>query len=498
MPRILLALLLLGAAPAMAVGLLDAAGTSDGLLMMIKTNANQWSNILRGFAMDIFWMLATIQFVWTFGQLALKQPDYSEMIAELIKFIMITGFYLSLLMFSVTWAAAIVDTFRQVAASAAGVPVQLSPGDMFGMAIELGRTIAGIGLVDPVTAFVVSISAILVVACFAFIAAFMMVTLVESYFVINAGVFFMAFGGSQWTREYALAMLRYAVAVGAKLFVLTLIVGLIMTSARSWQMAYTHDETSMLTMAGLALVCAYMSKTLPEMIQGLITGVSAGGGSQLGGMMAAGLAGMAAGAAAMSSMGAGKVLGGMGSSVADLLRSSLTPSPSGGGSGSGGGSPVGGGANYMGMGPGGGSSGAGVSPRTGGGGHSKPPGTPPSAAPTGQSSSSANQASTPSDEQSSSAGAAAAATMAQKLHAAAHTATNAVVRGAGIMGDLAVPGMSGAANVSLPPIPETPSNIIRPESVASEEVASDPVNVAAGPVDTMANLEEALINKGKS
>ena len=61
--------------------------------------------------------------------------------------------------------------------------------------------------------------------CFTFIAALVFVTLVEAYVIINAAVLFMGFGGSQWTREYALAPIRYAVAVGAKLFVLTLIVG---------------------------------------------------------------------------------------------------------------------------------------------------------------------------------------------------------------------------------------------------------------------------------
>ena len=41
--------------------------------------------------------------------------------------------------------------------------------------------------------------------CFALIAAWMVVTLVQSYIVIAAGVLNMAFGGSRWTKDIAIA-----------------------------------------------------------------------------------------------------------------------------------------------------------------------------------------------------------------------------------------------------------------------------------------------------
>lgn len=508
-------LLLLFAGPAMAVGLLDATAASDGLLMLIKTSANGWSGVLRGLATDIFWSLAIIQFVWTFGQLALKQTDFGEFAAELIRWIVITGFYAALLLYSVQWAQAIVDSFRDAAAQAAGVSTQLLPGDMFGMAIELGKTIGGIGLVNPVSAFIVSLSTILVVMCFTFIAAFMMVTLIESFIVINAGVFFMAFGGSQWTREYAMAMLRYSVSVGAKLFVLTLIVGLIMVSARQWQAAYTQDETSTLTLVGLSFVCAYLSKTLPDMIQALINGVSPGGGATLGGMAAAGMAGVAAGAAGtLAAMNSG-TLGSAGKGVSDMIKSSF----SGMGGSSGGGSA----SSFMGS--GGASSGGGYgssarspgpSPRTGGGGYSQAPGTPPSAQPTGQtaSSSQSTQSTTSSSKGGESAASAATPTSAAgKIHAGAHMATEAAVRSVGVMGSLSVPGMDSASGVSIGPPPsppdltglpgETPENIIRPESASplmGEELGNSPEAPAMPPeasVDTMSSIQDALNNRGK-
>ena len=119
----------------------------------------------------------------------------------------------------------------------------------------------------------------------------------------------MAFGASQLTRGFTLAVIRYTVSVGAKLFIVTLIVGLILSVAAKWQAAYTNDEASLMTLVGLSLICAYLTKTIPDLIAGMINGSSMGGGSSLGGMAAAGAAAAVAtiataGAAAPAAAGA--------------------------------------------------------------------------------------------------------------------------------------------------------------------------------------------------
>ncbi|TRN97351.1 P-type conjugative transfer protein TrbL, partial [Salmonella enterica subsp. enterica] len=179
----------------------------------------------------------------------------------------------------------------------------LEPGDMLAVALDFGRTmVEGISVFSPAKGLLIAVCAILVLACFAFIAAFMFVTLVEAYVIINASVLFLGFGGSQWTREFAIAPMRFTVAIGAKLFILTLIVGLVVQSAKQWLAAYTNDEASLMTMVGLALVCCYLTKTIPDLIGGMISGTSMGGGSAIGGMAVAGAAGAAGAAAAAATI----------------------------------------------------------------------------------------------------------------------------------------------------------------------------------------------------
>lgn len=317
----------------------------NGLLDLILNQSAQWSNRLYGYAINLFWLLATIQLIWTLLPLVMKQADIGEIIGELMRFILVTGFFLALIKYAVEWASAIVDSFRDAGAAASGLERALKPGDVFAMAVEFSRAIlANISFFSPGQALAISLAAFLVLICFAFIAAFMFVTLVESYVIINASVLFFGFGGSQWTREYAIAPIRFAVAVGAKLFVLTLIIGLILQASREWSAAYQNNEASVMTMAGLALICAYLTKTIPDLVGGMISGSSMGGGSAIGGMATAGAAGAAAAiatvataGAAASALGAASSSAGTtaGSGLASAINSSFTNSAS---SASGGGS----------------------------------------------------------------------------------------------------------------------------------------------------------------
>lgn len=299
------AILLLSTGSAMAAGDVTQSNEMNGLLRMLYQAASEWSPRLQGYALKLLASLALVQLVWTFMPLVMRQADLGEVVGELIRFFMVIGFFYAVIEHSVPWATAVVDSFREAAGTASGLGRALQPGDMFAVAVNFSRTIVeGISLFSPGKAILIALVGCLVLLCFAFIAAFMFVTLVESYVIINASVLLFGFGGSQWTRDFAIAPLRFVVAVGAKLFVLTLIVGIIVTSAKSWLAAYTNDEASLMTLAGLALVCAYLTKTIPELIGGMISGTSMGGGSAIGGMAAAGAAGAAAAVATMATAGA--------------------------------------------------------------------------------------------------------------------------------------------------------------------------------------------------
>lgn len=509
-----------------AADLHDPSGSFTGLLDLIRKNAENWDDKLRGYATTLFWLLAGIQFVWQFFPLVFRQADFGEIMGELIRFVMTTGFFLALLSFSSEWAADVVNSFRQAAANAAGLGTTgMRPGDMFAVAVDLANTVGNVETWNPLTATMIAFSALLVLVCFVFIAAFMAVTVVESYIIINAAVLFMGFGGSQWTREYALAIVRYAVSVGAKLFVLTLIVGLIVTSSKEWAAAYQNDDASMWTMVGLAVLCAILAKTVPEIVAGVISGSSGGGGSSIGGLAAAGAAGAAAaisvltaGAAApAAAAAAGEVAGGGaaaagGGGLAGAINSSFAGASGGAGAASSAGAGAAGGTT------GGASSGVGAS--TGGSAASKSAGVKTGGSSLGgagnnpassgmkqaakQASGGGSEDNKKGDSQPQTKNSGAQQAQPEQAQAATpNTAkpaggasgrdiASAVTRGMGVLSAMAVPGMENAAGLSIgdgapqpvpgqdssqqpdlapssqPQQPQQPENIIRPADPAAD------------------------------
>lgn len=429
----------------------DPSGSLTGLLDLVKQQASRWDGKLRSYANTLFWLLATIQFIWTFTPLVFRQSDIGEIVGELIRFVMVIGFFYTLLLFSSDWADKVVSSFRLAGANAAGLgDTQIRPGDIFGTAIELANTIGDVDTLNPLVGMMIALAELVVLLCFTFIAAFMGLCIIESYIIINASVLFMGFGASQWTREYAQSTIRYAVSVGAKLFVLTLIVGIIVESAKTWQTAYNHDNASMWTMVGLALVCAYLAKAIPELIAGMISGTSVGGGAMIGGMAAAAVAGATAAIATLkagtltgaTSSGVAGVTGEMGGSLASSINSSLAEGLSGA-------SPTN--ANSL-------TSDMGVN--TGGGEAAK-----------GNTSSSQSAGTTqhPNSEVA-------------KEGRSGEKVASGLIRGAGILAAISVPGMESSASLSLgmglpQPMPSSandkevsmepsnePQNIIRPEN----------------------------------
>ncbi|EED7330745.1 TPA: P-type conjugative transfer protein TrbL [Morganella morganii subsp. morganii] len=454
------AVLLLSAGTAAAAGDITQGNEMNGLLRMLYDAASEWSPRLQGYALTLLASLALIQLVWTFMPLVMKQADFGEIVGELIRFFMAIGFFYAIIEHSVPWATAVVDSFREAAGTASGLGRALQPGDMFAVAVDFSRTIVeGISVFSPGKAVLIALVGCLVLLCFAFIAAFMFVTLVESYVIINASVLFFGFGGSQWTRDFAIAPLRFVIAVGAKLFVLTLIVGIIVTSAKSWLAAYTNDEASLMTLAGLALVCAYLTKTIPELIGGMISGTSMGGGSAIGGMAAAGALG-AAGSGSAAGAGAAGAGGLGGGGLAAAINSSFAGSSAPAAAASGGGAASGLGASTGGQAAAKGASSAGA--RVGGSGAPQTPG-----AATQQPNSGVQQAAKQAgksaqvnddkDQQATPKGGVVSSGNALSQ------AANGGAKMLGVMASMAVPGMENAHGLSLgagsaPPVPDDTSS----------------------------------------
>ena len=236
-----------------------------------------WFGALSPIAQRIFWILVAIQLTWSAMWWALDREDGLGALSSLLRQVVAIGFFYALLVNAGTWIPAVTQSFSQAGATAAGIP-NLSPSGVFDQGLALANRIlnstADRGLLDKFFAsLVASVTALVVVIAFAIIAAQLLVVLVESFIVIGAGVLFLGFAGSQWTRFFTERYLSYVASVGVRLFVLYLIMGVGMEIAARWMSILERGGFSPIPffyVMGGSLVFVFLTWHIPS-VAGSIT-----------------------------------------------------------------------------------------------------------------------------------------------------------------------------------------------------------------------------------
>ena len=306
MPLLIIAILLLFSVDTHA----EITENTDSIVDTFKAQTASWSGVLQPYAENLFWILAFIQFSWAMITLAFRGNDLGEWVTVIVNQILFIGFFYWLLQNITSFGKAILNSFKIAGESAGGV--SLEPSKVFNSGLDIvTEMLNAVSAWSPIDSLAMIISSIVVIACFAIITAFTILALVEGYFVIYAGVLMMGFGGSSWTKDYAVKTLQYAVSVGAKIFVLALLLGVLNGIMSKWVSQFNAEKNlDIILIIGCSLVFVALVKIIPELIQGIINGASPGSGqaltSTIKSAVAAGI-GAAAGAAGvgMATQGAG-------------------------------------------------------------------------------------------------------------------------------------------------------------------------------------------------
>lgn len=275
-----------------------------------KPLQNTWYTAIKAYAQNLFWALVLVDFGWSAVIYALEKSDFMEIATSMAKKIFSVGFFWALLKMSDTWIPAIINSFRQIGTTVGNVSA-VTPDGIASTGFELAKsafqimkdlnTLEAIAVIFPVT-----LIAIVMFLAFLFVAAQLLVTLIETYICVGAGVILLGFGGSRWTTDFATKYLQYAVGTGLKLMILYLIVGAGQTLFDQIMLDPDNLIETCLAAMGSSLVYAYLAIQIPAIAQAMISGSpSLTAGGMAGSAIALGAAIAGAGAATVATAGAG-------------------------------------------------------------------------------------------------------------------------------------------------------------------------------------------------
>jgi type IV secretion system protein TrbL len=313
-------------------------GVFDNVADGFKTVSKSWFDPLHEFGLRLFRLLAAIEIAWCAILWALEKQDMPSLFGALLKKIIGLNMFYALILFADTWIPAIINSFAIAGQTASGTS-GLSPSDIItrglDCAFRIFDAVSFLGL-DVANTVVVGLTclvlAVVIALTFAVIACQLLVALVESYFVLSAGVIFLGFGGSRWTNDFVQKYLGYAVATGVKLMMMYLIIGAANSISASWpdMLNASADnqavlQTSLVVLIG-SMMLAFLSWQIPALAASMLAGspnLTAGSAATFGaaaiaggvGTMAMGAKGVT-GLASAASAGIGGVSAGMAQAVA--------------------------------------------------------------------------------------------------------------------------------------------------------------------------------------
>lgn len=304
MRRIAAGTLFPAATIAMILVLTAPVAAQDGGLLTnleneIATSAQGWETTVMQAARSLFWILAGIEVGIAAVWLALAAASLDTWFAELVRRILFVGLFVFILEQGPDFARAVVDSLFQIGAGGGSA----SPANVFNAGLKVASTMsekAKFGLwEDNALAIAAVFAMIVVVICFSLVAAIFISVMVEMYVGLLAGMIMLGLGGSSFTKDFAVRYLVYAFSVGMKLLALVMIarIGSEVLINLANSPAGSEEFLSTLAIGGISVVVFIISIYVPNIIQGVVQGVSVTGGMEAirhGGQAASVAAGSAA------------------------------------------------------------------------------------------------------------------------------------------------------------------------------------------------------------
>ena len=283
-------------------GQLDSSGVLDALLDKFQQVASTWTTVIADYANWLFWGLVLISMVWTFGMMAMQGEGLTGVLAEIVRFFAVIGFFYYLLINGPSISQSIINSMRQLAANALGLNTGISPSSIVDIAFAiLTKVSSAASIWSPMISTIMITVAIIVLVVMSLIAINMLIMLVSTWVLCYAGVILLGFGGSKWTSDIAINYLRTVLSIGIQLFTMTLIIGIGQSFIDQYFSLIKDDVpdlNSLIVLLLASIILLVLTNKLPLLLSGVVGGASLQGISGFG-------AGMITGAAATAISGAG-------------------------------------------------------------------------------------------------------------------------------------------------------------------------------------------------
>lgn len=253
---------------------------AQGLLTIFDAAKNTWIAAIIPFALRLFWLLVTIDWVWTFGMLLLKGTEISEILATVIQKVLIIGFFLALFQYT-TWLDTIPQSFGQLADTINALPQKITPDTILEQGFTIVDTVWGSTswFSNPGDSIGLMIAGLVILFAFIIMTAMFFTVIVKLYLLIVGAYFILALGGLSYTRTIGINAIIAVFKAGLELFFIKLLLGFSLNTITTMAANVGTDNSSIMAMIGISILIAALVSMVSGLADSLVSGTLGTNGS---------------------------------------------------------------------------------------------------------------------------------------------------------------------------------------------------------------------------
>jgi type IV secretion system protein TrbL len=235
-----------------------------------KTAVTKWVEPLQKYAEQIFILLLTLDVTI----LGIRGATDGNQIKEVLKTFVMLVFFAAFMFVVIknyhVWAQVIVDGLVKAANEIGGIKDAADPFSI-GLSIA-GKIIDNVSIWKPSEMLPSLLVAGVIMLSFALMTAQIIFIKCESYVAMYAGILLLGFGGSSFTKDFAINTMRYAFSVAFKLFVLKLVIGVGVSFMNDFITQPNKTFAEIFAIMGSSIILLALVKNLPDVVGGIISG----------------------------------------------------------------------------------------------------------------------------------------------------------------------------------------------------------------------------------
>lgn len=199
---------------------------------IIKSHITNWADVLQGYSMNLFVILAGIALIVNVILIILESGggiDTNKIMSFVIKFSFVTGFFFFILENGLDFANNIVKYFITIGNDSLGYGTDDKGAveNILNSIYTIWDSVTKSFSLWKISKYIVNVFlAVFIVIILAIILGNYLVEVTSSFILVYSGYIILAFGATQWTREWVINYFKAVLGIGLKLLTLMFLIGI--------------------------------------------------------------------------------------------------------------------------------------------------------------------------------------------------------------------------------------------------------------------------------